>query len=294
MPRTVFSIKAEIRDHAMTIPVPENTLHHKIPNACTTCHKDKDANWALDRMNAWYPRDSRQKLIRRADAFAAARDPRSSSDETMARLEAILNQPSEGPFPRANALGYLATRYAREPRVFRILEGAMDDKETLVRSIAARFLNQWPSYRIETVAAFSKALNDPSRTVRISAAVGLVSLHVREIPGEDDERFKAAQELFRARIALNSDDAEQNVAAGKFFLLAADPSRAVTAFRTSLLQDPTTPAQYLLAGAYAEQGDYRTAREILESIPPGDGQYDRAQRLLRAIEAKVAATPQRP
>jgi tetratricopeptide (TPR) repeat protein len=289
MPRTVLSIKAEIRDHAMTIPVPENTLHHKIPNACNICHKDKDANWALDRMNAWYAKTSRQKLIRRADAFAAARDRQSNSGETMVQLEAILNQPSEGPFPRANALGYLATRFTGEPRVFRILESAMDDQETLVRAIAARFLNQWPSYRVETVAAFRKALNDRSRTVRISAAVGLVSLGIRDIPGEDNQQFKAALELFRARVALNSDDAEQNVAAGKFFLLAADPSRAVTAFRTSLLQDPTMPAQYLLAGAYAEQGDYHTARQILESIRPGDGQYDKAQRLLRAIDAKEAA-----
>ncbi len=31
MPRTVYSIKAEIRDHSMTIPVPENTIRHGIP-----------------------------------------------------------------------------------------------------------------------------------------------------------------------------------------------------------------------------------------------------------------------
>jgi predicted CXXCH cytochrome family protein len=294
MPRTVFSIKAEIRDHAMTIPVPENTLHHKIPNACNTCHKDKDATWALDRMNAWYGRDSRQKLICRADAFTAARDPRADPAATMALLETILNQPSEGPLPRANALGYLATRFTSDPRVFRILESAMDDKETLIRSIATRFLPQWPSYRNETIAALTKALNDPSRTIRISAAVGLVGLRIRELPGEDGERFKAAQQLFRARIDLNSDDAEQNVAAGRFFLLAADPARAVAAFRASLLQDPTTPAQYLLAGAYAEQGDYNTARKILESIPAGDSQYDRAQRLLKAIESKQPSSPPRP
>jgi thioredoxin-like negative regulator of GroEL len=53
----------------------------------------------------------------------------------------------------------------------------------------------------------------------------------------------------------------------------------------SLMQDPTTPAQYLLGGAYAQQGDLKTARAILESIPPGDGQYERAQRLLQAIAA---------
>src|ERR1035438_7854452 len=32
MPRTVFSIKAQIRDHTMSVPVPENTIRHGIPN----------------------------------------------------------------------------------------------------------------------------------------------------------------------------------------------------------------------------------------------------------------------
>ncbi len=90
-------------------------------------------------------------------------------------------------------------------------------------------------------------------------------------------------------MTLNSDDAQQNVAAGKFYLLTADPARAVTAFRMSIIQDPTTPAQYLLASAYTQQGDLRTARQILESIPPNDPQYDRAQRLLRTIEANDPA-----
>jgi len=239
-------------------------------------------------MNEWYGKESRQKLIRRAAAFTDGRNPRSDSVGTMNQLEAMVNAPAEGAFSRANALGYLGTRFAREPHVFRILEAAMEDKETLVRSIAARFLSQWPAYRDETITAFTKALSDPSRTVRISAAVGLVGLRIRELPGEEGTRFKEAQELFRARIALNSDDAEQNLAAGRFFLLTSDPARAVAAFKASLVQDPTVPAQYLLGGAYAEQGDYKTARRILESIPAGDGQYERAQRLLRVIEAKEA------
>jgi hypothetical protein len=132
-------------------------------------------------MDAWYGQESRQKWIRRADAFAGARDAHSNAEETLAKLEAIVANADEGPLARANALGYLGTRYANDARVFRILESAMDDQETLVRSIAARFLNQWPAYRSETIAAFTKALHDPSRAVQIEAAVGLVSLGVRDV-----------------------------------------------------------------------------------------------------------------
>ena len=71
MPRTVLSIKAQIRDHSMSIPIPENTIAHGIPNACNNCHKDRDAAWSLEQMNKWYGANKglRQKLIRRADAI---------------------------------------------------------------------------------------------------------------------------------------------------------------------------------------------------------------------------------
>ena len=73
MPATVVSLKARMRDHSMSIPVPENTIRHGIPNACNLCHRDKDADWALQRVTAWYGDKSRQNLIRRADAFTQAR-----------------------------------------------------------------------------------------------------------------------------------------------------------------------------------------------------------------------------
>ena len=64
MPRTVQSIKAEIRDHSMSVPAPENTIRHAIPNACNLCHKDHDARWSLEKMNAWYGQASRQNSWR--------------------------------------------------------------------------------------------------------------------------------------------------------------------------------------------------------------------------------------
>jgi thioredoxin-like negative regulator of GroEL len=44
--------------------------------------------------------------------------------------------------------------------------------------------------------------------------------------------------------------------------------------------------QYLLGSAYAQKGDLRAATQILEAIPAGDSQYDRARRLLQAIAAQ--------
>jgi predicted CXXCH cytochrome family protein len=282
MPRTVYSIKAEIRDHSMSIPVPENTIRHNIPNACNQCHKDRDAQWALARMNEWYRPNSRQKLMRRADAFAAARK---NDPGCIPALLATLAEPAEGPLTRANAAGYLG-RFAFDPRVFPALNSALTDAEPLVRAAAAEWIAPGPVARPDAVAALARSLADPVATVRMSALVSLVRLGFRELPGEDGERLKSARILYDARAALNADDARQQVAAGKFYFLSAEPDRAIAAFRASLKLDPAMEAQYLLAGAYAEKSDLTEARKILEAIPAGDPQYEKAQRLLKVILAQ--------
>lgn len=282
MPRTVYSIKAEIRDHAITIPAPENTLHHAIPNACNLCHKDRDANWAEQRMNAWYGTESRQKLIRRADAFTAAR---SGDPAAVSQLLAIVNQPAEGALVRANAVGYLGN-FSADPAALGALLKALADPEPLVRAIAARTVNPPPASRSEAGPALGALLLDPVAAVRINAAVTLLGLGLRKPPEEYVEPLELAKQLVRARAVLDDDDAEQDLAAGRFYMVIADPASAVTAFQTSLKLDPTIPAQFLLGGAYAAQGNLTAAKRILEAIPAGDSQYQKAQRLLAAIAAQ--------
>src|SRR5579871_2161514 len=277
MPRTVLSIKAQIRDHSMSIPVPENTVHHGIPNACNNCHQDRDAQWALKQMNVWYGDRSRQKLIRRADAFAQAR---SGDPESIPVLLAILQLPSEGALARANALGHLS-RFSDDPRVFTVLLSALNDPEAAVRVFAALRMVPKPAQKQEAIAALTHALSDPATTVRVGATVALVSLGVSRLAGEDGERFEQAKELFKARANLNSDDAEQLLGAGKFYLLTGDPLNAVGALQACLKLDPDIPAKYYLAYAKAQQGHIDEARQILQGIPLGDAQYARAQNLLR-------------
>jgi len=285
MPRTVVSIKARIRDHSIGIPVPENTIRHGIPNACNECHQDRDAPWALARMAEWYSDRSRQKLIRRADAFAAARQGDAGA---IPQLLAILDDASGGPLARANALGHLA-RFAKDARVYPAVERSLADREPLVRAVAALRISPGASDRPAAIAALRHALDDKTATVRIASMTSLVALGVHDPPGQDGERFERARHLFLARARLGADDAEQQSAVGRFFLLTADPDSAIRAFQASLRIDPTYPAQYLLAGAYTEKNDLGEAGRILRAIHPEDPQFDKAQRLLQVIEAREKA-----
>ena len=39
MPRTVINLRARMPDHTISVPAPENTVSHAIPNACNECHQ---------------------------------------------------------------------------------------------------------------------------------------------------------------------------------------------------------------------------------------------------------------
>jgi tetratricopeptide (TPR) repeat protein len=287
MPASVIGINARIRDHSISIPVPENTIRHGIPNACNLCHKDKDTEWALQQMNAWYGRQSRQKIVDRADAFSGARK---GDLGAIPALLQILADPSGGSFLRANAAGYLAS-FPNDPSAYDAVFRSFSDSDPLVRAMAAFEIRPRAAQRETVAPELAILLHDPVRTVRMSAAIALVAMGVRQLPGEDGQWFERTKQLYRARAELNSDDAQQQLAAGKFFFLSGDMDGAVTAFRGSLKLDPTIPAQYYLAQALAEKGDSKASHQILETIPRSDPQYGRAQQLLASL-AVSNATPQ--
>jgi predicted CXXCH cytochrome family protein len=286
MPATVTGLKARIRDHSIGVPVPENTIRHGIPNACNVCHQNKDAQWAARQMSAWYGGQEGRKLVLRADAFSQARkgDP-----GAIPLLRGILADASQSGWIRANAAGYLGG-FPNDPVAYGVVLGALSDSDPLVRGTAAMSLRPRAGQRPVAASQLSGLLSDPARTVRMNAAIALVSLGVKQIPGDNGPRFESAKQLYRARAALNADDPQQQFAAARFSLAAGDLDSAVAGFRATLRLDPNTPVQYLLARALVEKNDLPAAREVLKSVAPNNPQYVQSQALLAEVEANERAT----
>lgn len=284
MPTTVISIKARMRDHSMSIPAPENTMRHGIPNACNLCHKEKGLEWARLQMNKWYGENAGQKFIRRADAFTQARD---GDPAAIPLLLKILSDDSEAQLLRANAAGYLGS-FPNDPSAYDALVRSLSDPEPLLRSTSALAIRPRAAQRETIAPQIVSLLADGAATARMSAVIALVAMGVRRPPGQDGERFDRAAQLYRARAELDSDDAQQQFAAGKFFLLVGDVDGAASVFRATLKLDDTIPAQYYLARALVEKGELASAQEILEKIPQNDSQYGAARRLLAEIESRGA------
>lgn len=277
MPREVVSIKAAIRDHSIGLPTPENTVAFGIPNACTTCHATKSAAWAVDVLGRWWPNGRRAANVARARAFTAAR---AGKTEALPALIALARETEAGPLTRANALGYL--RGYAQPAATSALVDALASQEPLLRMVAASSL-----VRPEGRDALERALDDPSRAVRVSALVSLVNVGARPETAHLQARWRDVGDEFAAQAALHEDDALSQTDLGLVHLLNGNHAGAARAFELSLDLAPRTPrAAFLLGLTKLAQGRPEDARAWWRRVTDGDPYFGAARDRLRRLERR--------
>jgi len=284
MPKTVISIKATMRDHTMSVPAPENTVAFGIPNACTECHRDKKASWAVDTVEKWWPHGRRARLIARAEAFTAAR---ASRPEALNRLIAIAADERQGPLIQANAVGYLSNY--PDARALAALLAAATADYAAIRSAAVSSLGRLAVDSDARRGAIDAALDDPRRAVRIAALVSLVIRGGGPPAPAVQPAFRRVSAEFEARARLQQDDAGTQRDLGLIRLLTGEFDPAAAALEISVGLEPDRPsARFFLALARLGQRRADDARALLKQVQPSDPFYHAAQERLRQL------TPQEP
>lgn len=281
MPKTVVSIKATMRDHTIGVPAPENTVKFGIPNACTECHADKKATWAVATLAQWWPNGRRGKLVRRAEAFTAARD---AQPKALDALIAIAADDTEGPLVQANAVGYL--RNYRDPRAVDALLDAAKASAPAIRVSAISGLGQIGLETPATRAAIDAALSDRQRAVRLSALVSLINLNRGPLAADEQAPFRRASREFAAWAHLHEDDARAQCDLGMTELLVGEFDAAADALKMSLDLEPDRPsAKFLLALARLGQRRADDAAKLLKAVPSSDPYFKAAQARLKQLES---------
>jgi len=286
MPRSVTSIRATMRDHSISIPSPENTIRHGIPNACNLCHTDESPTWAKAHMDDWWGDTSRrQKVAHRAMAYSGAR---ALSPEALDALLSMSADEAEGPLNRANSTGHLA-RYlgsaeTREAAMEAILRAA-EDEHPMVRAVAALKLGEArradaPGIRQVLV----DRVTDETRSVRMNAAISLLNLGVRRLDGEAGPAFDEAKRRHAIRGACFADDASQQLNLGRLHVLDGNTVAAARAFEQSYRLDSSQPGiHFFMAVTRLSQSRMEDALTHLRSVPAGDPFATEADDLLRRI-----------
>jgi hypothetical protein len=264
MPFVVNGVKAKMRDHSMLSPEPENTVRYQIPNACNECHADRTAEWALDRMNEWYPKRSARPRTR-AEAFTLA----GGNDANAVRpLIHLADDATENPMIRASATAYLA-QY-RNPTAWAALTKLSTDKDPLVRLEAAGALgNAGDGFAVKPL---ERMLADTYRTVRIRAASSLVNLSFALGPTAIDRSRReliSALDEYRRSLELDADYPTNQVRLGSLGLFMGQVAAAKNAYTMALKLNPREPDAYIglafveLASGNAD-GALKNARRAAE------------------------------
>jgi HEAT repeats/Tetratricopeptide repeat/Cytochrome c554 and c-prime len=271
MPRVLSGVLDKFADHALDVPVPENTRRHGIPNACNECHSQRSPEDMSRALRGWWPGAAARQArrLRLADAF----DDHASKGSLPA-LEAVLADTSEAPTLRGAAALLLAGRFPRQAQ--RPLVAALSDPDPVLRARLANAVGLAPSR--ESVAALAPLVSDANLEVRHAASVTLGSLGTPEGRAalERLAADPATQGLVRPHVLLAAYAARQS-----------DFAQAARRLEEALdLQPYQADVLVMLAQVRDRLGDKAGARAALEEALRFDPQSAVAQQGLRAIGAR--------
>ncbi len=241
------------RDHSFRIPRPDLTISTGAPNACNQCHDDRDSQWALTAVAAWYGEDREPHY---AEAIHAGRSGSPAANGLLIR--AISNTDYPG-IARATALTLLRPPYSAA--TVTEIRRSLANPDSLIRRAALSALSGTTPEIIVGLGAY--LLTDPVRTVRIEAARVLSPLQA-SLPVEHLAAFRrATEERIAAQLAI-AERPEAHMNLGNVHMDAGDTGQAEAAFQRALRLEPRAAAARVnLAELYARTDRTQDAQQLL-------------------------------
>jgi Flp pilus assembly protein TadD len=235
MPQNTYMVVDPRRDHSMRVPRPDESVQLGVPNACNSCHTDRDARWAAQIVRGWLGRDAAGY-----QTFAAVfRDAATGEPAALERLGGIAGDESQPPIVRASALARLAGsgHFTRD-----FAQKLTSDPSPLVRLATLQLADAMPpEIRADVVGPL---LSDATRAVRIEAARSLAGGQDR-LPQELRPRWQGAAQEYVATLQYTADRPESRVALGSFKAATGDAVAAQGLFMQAIQLDPDFVPAYV-------------------------------------------------
>jgi predicted CXXCH cytochrome family protein len=263
--RTYMGVDAR-RDHSFRVPRPDVSVTTGAPNACTDCHRERDAGWAAAELERRFP-GSAHRGPSFATVFAAARW---DAGQRAGELLALAGQGETAGIVRATALDLLTP--VADPGIAERAAPLLADPDPLVRAAAAGVQRGAPGpVRLERLVP---ALEDPVRAVRIAAAKALVDVDPGGAGPEAATALQAAAGEWRAALLTRGDFPETHLQIGGAALTARNLGLAQAAFREAVGLDPQlVDGWVMIVRIAAATGDADGARRaVAEALAANPGQ----------------------
>lgn len=266
MPATRYMVVDPRRDHSMRVPRPDLSVELGTPNACTQCHQDRSAAWAVESLRRWGA-DSRLGQPHFGSVLLGARRGAPGSAAGLVGLIGDREQPA---IVRATALSQLG-RYPGASAID-AARRALADVDPVVRLAAVGAVAQLGAER--SASALRPVIEDPVRAVRLEVARALIGQGALDRSVNDGRTEQTLREYEQTQRA-NADRPEAMLGLGNLLAALGQIDAAQSAYRAAIALDRS------FVPAYVNLSELLRARQ-------GEGE---AQSLLRSGLTQVPAAP---
>nr|WP_187805740.1 cytochrome c3 family protein [Pseudomonas alcaligenes] len=268
MPSKTYMVIDPRRDHSIRIPRPDLSDQLASPDACTSCHAGKSANWAAGAIEHWFKQPQRPPHY--GQSLNAAR---LGSATALAQLAALIGDMSKPAIVRASAAEQLVE--LGDAAALPSLTQALKDENPLVRAYSIPgFAELEPVTRVERLLPL---LDDANLAVRDEALRALTGIPLLALPESRREAFRSALDEYEKRLRSNADLPSSRLSLGLLLERKNRQLEAMEQYRQALRMDPYfSPARVklvTLANTTLHQDEaQQTLREglALNDMPPAD------------------------
>ncbi len=300
MPERTYMQVDDRRDHSFTIPRPDLSIALSVPDACTTCHENrevdkqdgnlsekslptKDAHWAATQLERW-------GVINDQPHWATLNHRAFLTDPLVTRGITNIAKADELPdLIRASLLQQLAPFPSRVSITTAHL--SMQDPNPLVRRAAAASLrNASAQIRWQALRPF---LNDDSRSVRFQIANTLADL-LNQLPTAQQPELSGLIDEYRDSLLVSRDSPAGQLSLAELAVRLGNSHAAKQHYLHALLIEPNyVPALLNLADYYRQAGQSAKSEELLNralTVAPDSGasHYSYGLMLIRKKEYQNA------
>ncbi len=239
MPSKTYMQVDPRRDHSFRVPRPDLSAKIGTPNACTACHDERKAAWAMAQVRAWFP-DGRTGTPHYGEILQEGRTR--SGSQTAEKLIALALDRGKPAIVRASALD-LFRRSITAPLLPRVIP-LLDDEDDLVRAASVRLFQNAPTDARKDVAI--RLLSDPRKTVRLDAAKLLIGVPLGSLPASGQAAARDAMAAYQRSLFARADFPETQMQIAGLAMALRDFRVAEQALATATRMDPQMADAWLL------------------------------------------------
>ncbi len=245
------------RDHSFRIPRPDLSVKYGTPNACSTCHKDKDATWAWKNF---------KKLFGEVDSIHFSEklvEGITNQPNGHIGLIELMNDKNQLALVRASATKALSN-YNAQNFVEEYIK-MLNDDSALVRGASVDVLSLINN--TDYTSYFLPLLEDSKRSIRIKAFFGLGVLPESQIPDIYKESYRKVKKEFWTHIKTNADFVGARVKRGDYYIKKGKLIEAIHSYESALAIDNlNNQVRINLATLYYNNKQYELSEKAYKTV----------------------------